>query len=195
MTRVWLIPWVIMLTFIIIISLFAGFLIGDWGKTHPPVDPSAKSLVATTPNPPTDETQIKDKSIDNPPTQPADEMQTKDKSTDNPPTQKPADDIPTEKPPSKNLQANSSAAQNLPNTSITWKQITQYIQQSEVIRAEMLNTVLQKLPELALLPHSQFTTQATVSTPISWKILSLQLEIAETQQQEVLNRFLEKIDE
>lgn len=176
MTRVWLIPWVIMLIFSIIISLLAGFLIGDWkegwGKVNPPVD--VAPLTATNkPNPPTE-----------------------DKSTDSPPTPKLANNISTETPP-ENVQADSPPPQKLPDISTNWKQITQYVQQSEVIRTETLNTVLQKIPELAPLPYSQFATQAmpaTVSSPISWKILSLQLETVETQQREVLNRFLEKID-
>lgn len=95
--------------------------------------------------------------------------------------------------------ANTSQAATISATSVTWEQITQSLQHSEALQAEMFATMLQKLPELAPLPRPEIqtiqllATPAPVVTPISWKAMSLQLEVSEQRQHEVLKAFLSKL--
>jgi hypothetical protein len=94
--------------------------------------------------------------------------------------------------------ANTSQA-TVSATSVTWEQVTQSLQHSEALQAEMFATILQKLPELAPLPRPEIqtiqllATPAPIAAPISWKAISLQLDTGEQRQHEVLEAFLSKL--
>ena len=80
-------------------------------------------------------------------------------------------------------------------TSITWKEIAQRLQQSEQIKTEVFANLLKKLPELAPLPQPQATKSPAppkAAPAISWKVMSLQLESVEKQQGEMLRKLFEK---
>ena len=100
-----------------------------------------------------------------------------------------------ENPPAPPKQPPPPPAPPPVQTSITWKEIAQRLQQSEQVKTEVFANLLKKLPELAPLPQPQATKSPAppkAAPAISWKVMSLQLESVEKQQGEMLRKLFEK---